>query len=197
MKGVMRISSWNEYWRKRGLKRMVVEFARKKWFNPIFAREIKNLHPKSVLEIGCGTGIMRESLPGIKYVGCDMVDSFGADKVVDVLDTPWPFKDKEFDLCYSQGLMEHFARKDQDIIIEEMKRVSRASLTLVPSAVSPLRWLGIKKVFFGQEHKNITGIYECYTKKKLKRIFERHYNHVHTFYIKQCFGITVACYAKE
>ena len=103
--------------------------------NYTFVEEILNLNPKpkSVLELGGGRGYITKLLEakGIRAVCVDVseycyhtraTDSFC---LHDVTDIPWPFKDKEFDLCVSRDFFEHIPPDKVCDVIRESARVSR------------------------------------------------------------------------
>ena len=46
----------------------------------------------------------------------------------DLCQVPWPFKDQEFDLCFSVAVMEHIPEEFLPGVIKEIKRVSKRSL---------------------------------------------------------------------
>jgi glycosyltransferase involved in cell wall biosynthesis/predicted SAM-dependent methyltransferase len=100
---------------------------------------ILSKNPKSVLELGGARGYITKRLidRGIKAVCMDVslhcwhtraTDSF---ILHDATKTPWQFKDKEFDLCYSASFMEHLREEDIPNVIKEIARVcNRAYMTI-------------------------------------------------------------------
>jgi glycosyltransferase involved in cell wall biosynthesis/predicted SAM-dependent methyltransferase len=98
--------------------------------------EILKLKPESVLEIGCGRGYVVKKLndAGVNAIGMDIseycyatraTDKF---KLHDICDTPWPFADGQFDLCFSMTVLEHIPEEKLGEIINEIHRVSKRSL---------------------------------------------------------------------
>jgi len=92
--------------------------------------------PESVLELGCARAYIVKKLEdrGIRAVGVDVslhcwhtrvTDSF---VLYDVTKVPWPFGDKEFDLCFSKDFMEHLPEDKLPVIIKEMARVCKRAL---------------------------------------------------------------------
>jgi hypothetical protein len=74
-----------------------------------------DLNPKSVLEVGAARGylVKRFEAAGIPAKGLEISKHCHLTRVTDsvvewdICQTPWPFKDGEFDLCYSVAVMEH------------------------------------------------------------------------------------------
>ncbi len=89
-------------------------------------------NPKSVLEIGAARGylVKRFESAGIPAKGVEISKHCHLTRVTDsvlefdICQTPWPFKDKEFDLCYSVAVMEHIPEEFLPAIVKEMERVS-------------------------------------------------------------------------
>ena len=81
--------------------------------------EIEALHPRSVLELGCGVGILRAEilrvLPQVGYFGCDIsqaaVTQINDPHVVRVVlgEEPLPFADRTFDCIVGSGIFEYIA----------------------------------------------------------------------------------------
>lgn len=105
----------------------------KNWiiFNKLMEKE-----PQSVLELGCARGyvLRRFEQSGISGKGVDNSEHCFLTRVTDsvinhnLLVTPWPFKDQEFDICYSLNFLEHVPEKYIPAIVAEIKRVSKRSL---------------------------------------------------------------------
>ena len=73
------------------------------------------------LNLGCGA----IKLDG--YVNVDISPHVNADQVVDLEQTPWPWKDNEFDHIIAKDIIEHLGETPRQFlnIIKEMYRVSR------------------------------------------------------------------------
>jgi glycosyltransferase involved in cell wall biosynthesis/predicted SAM-dependent methyltransferase/intein/homing endonuclease len=92
--------------------------------------------PESVLDVGGGRGYVVKKLEdaGVRAVCMDISEhcwhARATDSFVlwDATKTPWPFKDKEFDLCVSIAFFEHIPEDKVDVVIREMARVSRRGL---------------------------------------------------------------------
>lgn len=97
-------------------------------FNHILAKK-----PESVLEVGCARGylIKRFEDLGIRSKGLEISQhcylTRASDNVIqwDITKTPWPFADKEFDLCISVAVLEHIPEHFLPAMISEMRRVSK------------------------------------------------------------------------
>jgi predicted SAM-dependent methyltransferase len=98
--------------------------------------KLMDLKPESVLEIGAARGyiVKRFEAAGIPAKGMEISKHCHLTRVTDsvvewdICQTPWPFEDGQFDLCYSIAVMEHIPEEHLPKIIEEMKRVSKRGL---------------------------------------------------------------------
>jgi predicted SAM-dependent methyltransferase len=98
--------------------------------------KLMELQPKSVLEIGAARGylVKRFESAGIPAKGVEISKHCHLTRVTDsvhefdICQAPWPFKDKEFDLCYSVAVMEHIPEEYLPAITKEMERVSERGL---------------------------------------------------------------------
>lgn len=101
----------------------------------VFNKLMEN-SPNSVLELGCGRGFLlkRFESKGIKVKGldiskhCYLTRVTDAVQIFDIRNTPWPFKDKEFDLCFSQGVFDFIDIKHHIDILNEIDRVSKSGI---------------------------------------------------------------------
>lgn len=131
--------NWDEYWQTRSYSRKTIEFLRKKYFSKIFGRIVRKYCPKGkILETGCGSCEISVNLN-------KDVDYFGIEKSIEAVRIGQlrkrkiypadlfnlPFKDKKFDLCFNQGVMEHFSKKEFKRALREMKRVARKILIII------------------------------------------------------------------
>lgn len=106
------------------------------WDYPVHvktAHDLMNLKPESVLEIGPGRGYVLKRLgdQGVRCKGlevsrhCFLTRVTNAVVEFDATVTPWPFKDKEFDLAFSCSVMEHIPEQYLPAIAKELERVCR------------------------------------------------------------------------
>ncbi|MFH1888984.1 MAG: class I SAM-dependent methyltransferase [Candidatus Omnitrophota bacterium] len=145
------LNTWEEYWGRPSLKRNIIETLRRVYFTRVFAREVAFIAGKNarILEAGCGSG---------KYLGYLKKKGFecwGMDYSLNAIIKTrqeiegrrlvigdikkLPFGNKEFELVYNQGVMEHFNKEDFMNILCEMKRIARKIVIIVPSKLSIFR----------------------------------------------------------
>lgn len=95
-------------------------------------QKIMAYKPTSVLELGCARGYILKKLEdvGVVVKGLEVSEHCYHTRVVegvvtwDITQMPWPFKDKEFDLCFSAAVLEHIPEQHMDAIAQEIRRVS-------------------------------------------------------------------------
>jgi len=94
-------------------------------------------NPESVVDLGCAYGYIVRRLreKGIHAVGMDISHWCEEQQVIpgyfvrhDMRDTPWPFQDKEFDVAYCEGVLEHVEDEYVEAIMTELERVSNKRL---------------------------------------------------------------------
>jgi predicted SAM-dependent methyltransferase len=109
------------------------------WDYPVHgatSQKVMGFNPESVLEIGCGRGYVLKRLEdaGIRVRGLEVSGHCIQTRVVkdivqwDITQTPWPIKDKEFDLCLSVATMEHIPEQHLQNVISEMERTCKRGL---------------------------------------------------------------------
>ncbi len=102
--------------------------------------EIKILTPKSVLEVGIGTGFVSHYLRniGINLTTIDNDGKLNPDIVADV--SALPFKDSSFEVVAAYEILEHMPYKKSLQALGELKRVSSSHIIIsVPNAIPILR----------------------------------------------------------
>lgn len=180
------IKYWDQYWLDNGKKitlfNSFVSIARKYYFAKAFARFIAkhyDIKGKAICEIGVGTGLTLNYLKkmgagqsvGIDYsqeaiklaksqdYGCEFIlgDAFNLTKVAD----------KQFDLVYSLGFLEHYNKEEQKKLLEEQKRIARECVFIeVPYNIFYFRWLFALNRKFGRT--TTFSDEELFTKKTFK-----------------------------
>jgi SAM-dependent methyltransferase len=87
--------------------------------------EVLKLHPRNVLEIGPGPGIVTHILrkAGLDVTTVDYADDVGADVVASVLGLP--FGDAEFDVVLCSQVLEHLEYGQFDHALREISRVTK------------------------------------------------------------------------
>jgi ubiquinone/menaquinone biosynthesis C-methylase UbiE len=86
---------------------------------------VRRAHPKSVLEIGPGEGIVTESLrkDDMAVTTCDIAADVHPDVVGSI--TKLPFPDKSFDTALAAEVLEHIAYDDVQVALAELRRVAQ------------------------------------------------------------------------
>ena len=85
-----------------------------------------------------------------------------------------PFPNSYFNLTYSQGLIEHFRKKELDIIMQEQKRVTKKEGYILIDVPNSLSLYTIPKQFLIMMNKWIVPWEIQYSLKKLKNLGEDH-----------------------
>jgi 2-polyprenyl-3-methyl-5-hydroxy-6-metoxy-1,4-benzoquinol methylase len=107
----------------------------------IVLEEVTRLAPSTVLELGCGVGVLRRALarnlPGMRYSGCDVSES-----AVRVMDDPnvvcvdlnaaeIPFSGQKFDCIVGSGILEYV--EDVPALLADVRLRTRVGGWLVAS----------------------------------------------------------------
>lgn len=103
-------------------------------------QRILSLKPSSVLELGGARGYVAKKLimHGIPTTVLEISDHCFHTRAVDsfvqhdIEKTPYPFADKQFDLVFTDSVLEHLHYERIDDVIKEITRVSKRSLHGVP-----------------------------------------------------------------
>ena len=92
--------------------------------------EIEALKPKSLVEVGIGTGFFGNTMKFLRYnyTSVDFDKNLNPDVVASVLDLP--FKDDHFDISVSFQVLEHLEYKDFIPAIKELQRVSKKNVII-------------------------------------------------------------------
>ncbi len=112
------------------------------WITRIFIgnviRDLAELKPDSILDVGCGTGYVTDIISGslkVNVVGCDLDKKrlsvarrhFNQEVIVaDV--TRLPFRDGSFDAVVAMEILEHL--QNPDPALSELKRIARRYLVI-------------------------------------------------------------------
>lgn len=89
----------------------------------LFARRLiinNDIYQSSMkkLNFGCGKDIKKD------YVNVDITNFNGVDKAFDFNQFPYPFPDSEFDVIYSDNVLEHLG--DLTLVMKELHRITTA-----------------------------------------------------------------------
>ena len=117
--------------------------------NGLFYNWVMLLGPESILEVGAGSGksctVLKRLLPNsfivasdIDQRACDLIKDLAVESKVDINTAVFDVRDtrlhdKSFDLCFSNGLMEHFSIKDIKRGLSEQLRVAKNVIVGVPT----------------------------------------------------------------
>lgn len=162
--------------------------------NPPVWQEIKDLLSEiksgsSVLDIGCGTGRIRQVLPpDIVYLGLDNSTEllaiarrrFPNDKFILADARELPLADKSFDAVLLIAVVHHFLKKENRLaVFKEARRVLKNDGQLYLSVWNLNRpkfwcqWRGWRKAVIPNRHNpKIKRVYFAYTQAKLRRELE-------------------------
>jgi predicted SAM-dependent methyltransferase len=99
-------------------------------------QKVMEHNPESILEIGAARGYMVKKFndAGVRSKGLEISHHCQLTRVTndviewDICQTPWNFKDKEFDLAFSTAVFEHIPEEHLDAVLKEMDRVSKRGL---------------------------------------------------------------------
>ena len=121
-----------------------------------FILEILARAPESVLDLGGGTGELVKFLEedGVSAVCMDKSEEWWNNRVTDnfilhdISETPWPFTDKQFDLCTGFGVLKYIPEEKHESLFHEIARVTRRGFFGVGNGVkvSPLKIALFKSV---------------------------------------------------
>jgi predicted SAM-dependent methyltransferase len=98
--------------------------------------KIMERSPQSVLEVGCARGYLLKRLEdsSIRVKGLEISDHCWITRAVedvvtwDITKTPWPIKDKEFDLGLSVATLEHIPENKIKDVMRELERTCKRGL---------------------------------------------------------------------
>lgn len=144
-----------------------------------------------LLDIGCGGGMLTESLPyyfpKASIFGCDISKTaikyaakFGSGKVKysQIQNNKFPYKDSSFDVCISLDVLEHVP--DVDFFLKEAKRVLKKKgkfFLIVPCEGQPLTYTWFfQKAHLGESltYRYLGHIHPEFTHKKVISLLRKH-----------------------
>lgn len=150
---------WDNIWTNRRKVPSLIIYLKNSSYNRLitneFKRKINNLNGKKIIEVGCGTGTTSAYLSklGVKVLLLDVSlnavmlgkdifrnkninASFFNGSMFEL-----PLKNKQFDIVWNAGVLEHFDKEDQKNALLEMKRICKADgiiITFNPSDKSSI-----------------------------------------------------------
>lgn len=161
-------------------------FEKRDFLSPHLAKTLEYLmeknNLKSVLDVGCGTGLLVSYLDkkGYRSIGCDNSESAvrSARKInkkgtiISASATKLPFAKNSFDLVTAISLVEHLTKRETLLFIDEAKRILTTGgfiFIVTPNYASPFRIIQGKKWFAWQDPTHIN----FYTPQKLTKIITK------------------------
>ncbi len=136
--------SWEQYYKERPLS--LERYINNIWDHKPLLIEVAS-SGRNILEIATGSGNLSIFLSHLGYNVVSVDNNDGVLKIAQHNNTNFkggvtfkeadafnlPFDDDSFDVCFSQGFLEHFADGDIRKLLKEQLRVSRKVLFSVPS----------------------------------------------------------------
>jgi ubiquinone/menaquinone biosynthesis C-methylase UbiE len=172
-------------------------------------REVLTLHPRNLLEVGVGSGVVFDYLKsqGVNITTIDINKELNPDVVGSV--TNIPLKDNFFDVVLCAEVLEHLPFADFEKGLKELNRVSKKYVVLSLPHFGPMIKASIKapfikeiKIFFktylpvvhkfnGEHYWEIGK--KGYPSSKIRKIINKHFeikkefipheSHYHRFYV--------------
>lgn len=162
------------------VKRLMTRFERD------MAELLERAHPESIIDVGCGEGVLTEKwaaeLPKGRVVGVDLDDPklrqewerrVGPNLEFQVsFGDQLPFADGEFEAAAAMEVLEHVP--DPDAVLKEMSRVARRWL-LVSVPREPIwRMLNVARGAYLRDLGNTPGHLNHWSKRRFASLLERH-----------------------
>ena len=167
---------------------------RDKYFSKIFASIVEEKIEENgfILEAGCGSGKILEKISkNVVKVGCDIskealkLAKNNCDYVIRSDIKQLPFKDNVFEIVFNQGVMEHFSDEEFDLILKELKRVSKKVIIIVPSHTSLFRLY------------NPFPEGKFFSKKELKDKLDKNFKKVDIKYLPKTFFLSIVAFCED
>ena len=137
--------NWKDIWEKKGTVNTQDLYLLNGWentkFNPeLFISTVVNkltiLKDNSIIEIGCGSGLLSQYLTEFDYYGLDKSSTL-VNKHISLLKnivlnfdaTETVFKDKYFDFCLCHSMLEYLKNTDElNMVIGQMERITKKGI---------------------------------------------------------------------
>lgn len=165
--------SWNNFYSREFSMR---EYLCNLYTHSLLFDEICKESPKSILEIGTGTGIMSLFLSHLGYRVTSLDNNSEIANKAKALNNKWNgnveyiiadafkleklFKSRTFDIVFSQGFFEHFSDIEINHLINQQLKVGRKIIFSVPSKYYPIKDFGNERLLSIRDWKNILKGFE-------------------------------------
>ena len=148
---------WEQYYKERPL--YLERYINSIWEHKPLLIEVAS-SGRNILEVATGTGSLSIFLSHLGHNVLSVDNNEGVLRIVQHNNTNFggrvtfkkadafnlPFNDDSFDVCFSQGFLEHFADDDIKKLLREQLRVSRKVLFSVPSVWYPRQDFGDERL---------------------------------------------------
>lgn len=174
--------NWNEYYQN---PLTITGLLSNLYGQKEFISTIVEISPKSIIEIGTGSGGMSIFLSwlGFSVEGVDIdpkvvakataeaqrLNSSAKFIVADAFHLPHP--DGSFDLAFHQGLLEHFTDQEIYQLLDEQLRVARRVVFSVPNSYYPRRDYGNERLMTKAQWESILSRYQVSLSQNYSRKF--------------------------
>jgi len=154
---------WNKYWSENTGIVKFVNFLKERYFLNIVHRYLRNFKQNTkILEVGCGNGNLIEKFPRNKVIGIDF--SSIAIKKAKMKKGEFPlimgdvfklnFDNNSFDLVFSNGLVEHYIDRVEEIIREKYRITKKGGYVVtIISKNMYVRDLLFRHIYYWDRHK--------------------------------------------
>lgn len=106
----------------------------------LYVRAMSPRPEDEIVDVGCGAGGLAALVPEANITGVDRLEHPGypGRRFVRADARDLPFADGEFDIAYSNSLIEHLAPADRDAFAREIRRVARGYFVQTPNRWFPV-----------------------------------------------------------
>ena len=106
----------------------------------LFERLLAPAPGETAVDVGCGTAGLATIAPELRVTGVDRDPRPGypGARFVQADATRLPFSDGEFDIAYSNSVVEHLLAGDREAYARELQRVGRRWLVQTPNRLFPI-----------------------------------------------------------